>query len=202
MAAVPTDPSRGVYPMTGRILNVVLFNAGWFACVLGAAAGRSWIGPLVVTGAIGVHLWLCWNRRANLALIFAGAVIGFGCDCLLVLLAAHEPKRWILPQPLTTIWLVAMWANFAPLLNVSLRWLRGRLLLAAVFGAISGPIAYYSGQQLGALRLRGSMPQTLAILAAVWAGAVPLLVWLSEALERHFAAPIPSEGQSPEPDAG
>jgi len=201
MAETPTSRFTAAYPTAKKALNVTLFNVGWFACVLGAAAGRFWVGPLAVAGIFTVDLWLCRHRRAELSLIAASMLIGFACDSLLVLLGVHEPRRWLLPQPLATVWLVAMWGNFAPLLSVSLRWLRGRLPLAAALGAIGGPLAYYSGQQLGALSLGEPMIRSSAILAVAWAGAIPLLVWLSEAVERRFATVMRSPGRSQGPDA-
>ena len=196
MTEAPTSRFSAAQPTARKILNVTLFNVGWFACVLGAAADRFWVGPLAVAGIFAVDLWLCRHRRAELTLIAASMVIGFACDSLLILLGVHEPRRRLLPQPLTTVWLVAMWGNFAPLLSVSLRWLRGRLLLAAVLGAIGGPLAYYSGQQLGALSLGDPVIRSSALLAVAWAGAVPLLVWLSDALEGRLATMVRSPGRS------
>lgn len=200
MPQTPVVRGGGIAGTARKVVNVVSFNVGWFACVLGAAAEQSWIGPLAVAGVLALHLALGRPKRAELALIAASIAIGLACDSVLISLGAYEPKRWLLPAPLTTIWLVAMWANFAPLLNVSLRWLRGRVLLAAVLGAVGGPMAYVSGQQLGALRLHESLPRALAMVAAAWAGAVPLLVWVSQALERRFAAAA-SPAATPAPSA-
>ena len=68
--------------------------------------------------------------------------------------------------------------NFAATLNVSMAWLRGRYLLAAVFGAIGGPLAYYSGAKLGATEALPSLNGML-VLAVGWGVMTPLLVWLA-----------------------
>ena len=94
--------------MAGKVLNVVLFNFGWFACVLGAAVGRFWVGPLAVAGILTFDIWLCRHRRAELVLIAPGMAIGFACDSLLVWLsealegrsatATGSPGRYATPD--------------------------------------------------------------------------------------------------------
>jgi hypothetical protein len=64
---------------------------------------------------------------------------------------------------------------FATTLNVSLRWLRSRPLLAAGLGAIGGPLAYAGGAGLGALNLETS-PLSIGALGIGWALAMPLLL--------------------------
>jgi hypothetical protein len=74
--------------------------------------------------------------------------------------------------------MVGLWMNFAATLNVSMVWLRGRYLLAAVFGAIGGPLAYYGGAKLGATEALPSLNGML-VLAVGWGVMTPLLVWLA-----------------------
>jgi hypothetical protein len=72
-----------------------------------------------------------------------------------------------------------MWVNFALILNVSLRWLRGRYLLGAVLGFFGGPLAYFAGARLGAIRIPEPLALKLLVLALAWALAVPLLLRIS-----------------------
>lgn len=77
-------------------------------------------------------------------------------------------------------WILALWWAFALSIVPLLGYLHRRLLLAAVFGAIGGPLAY-----LGAARgwhvVQFAQPQwhSLLALAAGWAVAMPLLAWLA-----------------------
>ena len=75
-----------------------------------------------------------------------------------------------------------MWMLFATTLNVSMRWLRGRPVLAAVFGFLGGPASYIAGQKLGGIMLV-SQPAALSALAIGWAIIMPTLMWLSENLD-------------------
>ena len=65
---------------------------------------------------------------------------------------------------------------------MSLRWLRERYLVAALFGLIGGPMSYYAGAKLGGLTFI-NMQAALLALAVGWALITPLLVWLSERLD-------------------
>ena len=81
----------------------------------------------------------------------------------------------VLLQGLAPYWMVALWAIFATTLNVSLRWLRGRAVLAAALAAVGGPAAYYAGAQLGALKLVAP-GAALAAIGAGWAVIAPALL--------------------------
>jgi hypothetical protein len=70
-----------------------------------------------------------------------------------------------------------------------MRWLHGRYALAALLGAIGGPMAYFAGIRLGAAALLASDVVVYGVLAAVWAVAVPLLVLATERVNRRWPAP-------------
>ncbi len=80
-----------------------------------------------------------------------------------------------------------MWGLFATILNVSLRWLRGRWVMAALFGAIGGPLAYYGGHRLGALEFGNEIVALLA-LAVGWAVFTPLLMSLATRFDGYAQA--------------
>jgi hypothetical protein len=85
-----------------------------------------------------------------------------------------------------------MWGLFATILNVSLRWLRGRWLIAALAGSIGGPLAYYGGHRLGALEF-GNQSAALIALAIGWAVITPTLM----ALATRFDGYAPELQESP-----
>jgi hypothetical protein len=161
------------------VVNVVGFQIGWFACVLGAAYGKPWVGPVLVLFLLFVHLALSGEKQRELALVLSAAVIGFVFDSLLIAAGTFFPVRDFSPAPFSSLWLVAMWVNFATLPNVSLRWLKGRYFLGAALGFIGGPLAYYAGARLGAIRIPEPLALHLFILAVAWALAVPFLFWIS-----------------------
>jgi hypothetical protein len=84
-----------------------------------------------------------------------------------------------------------MWMLFATTLNLSLRWLKGRMLLAAVCGAVAGPLAYLGGEALGGVRFTDPTAG-LAALAFGWSVLLPLLMTAAERLDGFAPArPLP-----------
>lgn len=168
------------------LINVLVFEAGWFASVLGAARGLPWLGPVVVLVAVAFNLFRNPRWPAEVALNVAAGVLGFIIDTGLIAFGVFAPIRYWLWFPLSPIWMVFMWINFATLLNVSLKWLHGRYPLAAILGAMGGPAAYYGGAQLGAAQQTMDMGSLLT-LAVVWSAAVPALLFTAKVVERRVA---------------
>ena len=168
--------------MSQRTMNVLsnflLFQIGWFSCVWSAAADRPWIGVLVTVGVVIVHLFRAPMPKKELQLILLALGIGLLFDSLLVVQGWLKYSSGNVAPNLAPYWIVALWGLFATILNVSLRWMRGRWITAALFGALGGPAAYYGGLRLGALEF-GNMEAALAALAIGWAVLTPLLLALS-----------------------
>ena len=170
--------------LTRKIINVALFQAAWFAAVLGAAKGVLWLGPLAMLPTLAVHLALQEDRRGEVKLLLAAGVLGFIFDTAFVAGGVFTPLQHLLPRPFSPPWMICLWLNFAATLNVSMAWLRGRYLLAMLFGAVGGPLAYYSGARLGATE---SLPTSTGILllAIGWGIMTPLLVRLAGFFSRN-----------------
>lgn len=163
-------------------VNFFLFQAGWFACVLGAARGFPWQGALAALLIAAFIVLRSGHPRAELALAAAAAAAGFAFDSALAL-AGWVDFEGAVPAPLLApVWMVALWALFATTLNVSLRWLREWPALGVLFGAVGGPVAYYAGERLGALQFADPLLGLTAV-AVGWALATPLLVAFARRLE-------------------
>ncbi len=176
--------------MTRLVTNFALFQAGWFACVLGAAWGRPWTGAALALAAAAWHVARAARPGGELALVLIAAAFGAAFDSLLAAsgwLVYASPVPW---AGLAPVWIVALWACFATTLNVSLGWLKGRHVLAAVLGAAGGPLAYLAGEALGGVTLSARTP-SLAALAAGWAVAMPLLLLIAARLERRAGVTLP-----------
>jgi len=158
--------------------NFLASEAGWFACVLGAANGIPWFGPLVVLVLIYIHLRLVKRPGAEVRLMLAAVAMGLIADSSLVAsgLVSYPGGTWI--PGLAPYWILAMWAVFSTTLNSSLKWLQGRLRLSFVLGAVFGPLAYLAGEELGAIRLEAPI-LSIIVLAVIWAVSLPLLVILA-----------------------
>jgi hypothetical protein len=157
------------------IINVLLFQGGWFACVLGAAHGLPWTGALAAALVVGWHLARAQRPRRELALVATAAVVGALFETALVQTGWIRFEQGLPVEGMAPYWMVALWAIFATTLNVSLRALRPRLWLAALLGAVGGPAAYYAGARLGALEFT-ALGAALAVLAIGWAILTPALL--------------------------
>ncbi|MDX1763908.1 MAG: DUF2878 domain-containing protein [bacterium] len=168
----------------GVFINFAAFQAGWFACILGAAHHRPWLGPLVVTAVLALHLASSKAPAAEALLAFSAGLVGFFVDSGLIALGAYAPVRHLTPAPWSTLWLVFLWVNFATTLNVSLAWLRGRFALQLLLGALGGPVAYYAGHGLKAIEMEEPLVVSLLSVALAWSIATPLLFQLARQLAR------------------
>lgn len=165
----------------GMIVNVVAFQIGWFACVLGAAHGWPWAGVAVAAAVVALHAARATRPAAELKLVASAVLVGLLWDSSLALLGWMGFAAGTLVEGFAPPWILALWALFATTLNVSLDWLKGRPLVAVLFGAIGGPLAYWGGSRLGAIVLVEPVPALIA-LSAGWAVITPLLA----ALARHY----------------
>jgi hypothetical protein len=162
------------------VWNFLQFQLAWFACVLGASAGYASLGALAAVLLAAIHVLRQSERTRESMLVLASAGLGFLLDTFAVRM---EWVRFTGAAGVAPLWIVALWLAFATTFNHSLGWLRARLWLAAVLGAFGGPLAYYSGDKLGALELTSS-PAAYAGIAANWALAMPLLLQLAVRLRR------------------
>lgn len=163
-------------------LNVLLFQAGWFACVLGAAHGLPWIGLLAAAAIVGWHLTRAARPGRELALVALATVLGALFETMLVQTGLVRFDTGTLVEGTSPYWMVALWAMFATTLNVSLRWLRPHLGLAAVLSALGGPVAYYAGARLGAIELT-TVGAALAAIGLGWAILAPTLLGAARRLD-------------------
>jgi hypothetical protein len=161
--------------------NFIIFQLAWLSSVIGGARDMPWLGPVVVLGALAIHLGFARRRFEEILLVILCAILGASFDSALVASGWVSYKSGLISENLAPYWIVTMWMLFATTLNVSMRWMRGKPALAAAFGAAGGPVAYLSGQALGAIVLE-NQPAALAALAVGWAAMMPILMWLSE----HF----------------
>lgn len=158
------------------IQNSVLFQLGWLCCVIGGATrDYSWAGVVVVAVIVAVHLARARDSKSEILLIIATLLIGTLWDSGLMMAGVLVFSNGIVVPELAPLWLIAMWALFATTLNVSMKWMKDKYWLAAVFGALGGPLAYYAGHRLSAVDFNNTAIALLTI-GAGWAIIMPVLM--------------------------
>ena len=160
------------------VISFVALQAGWFACVLGAARGYPWLGPSVVFVGLAIHVGTqpkAWRAKEVLVLALA-AVLGFLVDSALLRAGVMTVAGAAVSPP----WLVALWPNLAAVTarGGSLGSLERRPILRVLLGVAGGPFAYGAGVRLGAIGLAESRLGALAIIGAAWSVVLPTLFCL------------------------
>ncbi len=183
--------------MSLMIQNFILFQAGWLSCVLGGASrDYTWAGVVVVSAIVVVHLLRADNIRNEITLIVITTIIGTAWDSSLMMTGLFHFSNGILITGLVPFWLIAMWALFATTLNVSMKWMKNKYMIASAFGAIGGPIAYYAGHRIGAVDFNDTFMALLAV-GAGWALIMPGLMALTTRFNGYEGVPSDQYGVKP-----
>lgn len=168
--------------MLSKVSNFIAFQLAWFACILGAGNGYPWLGVIAVTVSVLIHITLIQRRTSFAALLFSAFLIGFLFDSVMMLLGVLRfPDHAMLITPVP-LWMLMMWVNLAVTIPFSLSWMKKRYAMAAAFGLIGGPGAYYTGMKLGAVQLGSDMLRSLLLVGLEWAIAMPLLMLVAAKL--------------------
>ena len=155
-----------------QLVNYTLYQIGWFACVLGAASQRPWTGCLIGMFLIGVHVALSVERVLEVRLVVLATAVGAAVEMIQIAAGTYRFTSGTVNNALPPPWLLAMWAQFATTFRFSLRSVVTRPVLAVLFGAAGGPIAFLAGERLGAVTLLPPLAQSLLRLSISWAIAL------------------------------
>lgn len=164
--------------MRKRLANALLFQIGWFACVLG---GNSlWL--LLAGVVLAVHLLWISSWRTEGPLVVSVALIGTLIDSLLLKSGVFSFASEGLLIPL---WLMVLWAVLATTLNHCLDWTATPWWRASVLGAIGGPMSYYAGSKMAGVYLPLGFWPSMLLLGIIWAVLFPLLQKLAKIYKQH-----------------
>jgi len=160
------------------LLNYGLFQAGWFVCVLGAAAGWPQLAALAGFLLVLTHLALVPNPLREGALLMLSLLLGLVID-------AFHIRTGVLSFPIGSVhpslpppWILVLWLQFALTLHYSLDWLAGRYCLGAILGSVSGALAYWAGVRLGAAQFGDDAPfRCLMQIGVSWGIVMVILLW-------------------------
>jgi hypothetical protein len=163
-----------------NVVMVIAFQLGWFACVLCGARNWLWMALGAAAAVLACNLWFARQELLReLRLIAFVTGVGFVVESVNLVsgvftLAVPTAHPWLCP-----LWLLLLWTLFATLLRGPFRWLAGRYWLGALLGALFAAPNYFAGARLGAVTLHGNTLFCVAVLGAVWALAMPLMIWLA-----------------------
>jgi len=152
------------------LLNGLLFQLGWFACVFGGDV----IALLCTITLLFLHGIFFITVKCQWVFIAAVTLLGFLVDTGLALLHVFQFEQASLGY--IPVWLVCIWTLFATTLNHSLYWLQHKLCLAALLGAISAPLSYLAGSKITLVVLLDPLYLSLLPISICWALMFPVLL--------------------------
>ena len=167
--------------MTGMLKNLLLFKAGWLACVVLAARDMPELASLAVAAVVAIHLAGVAVPVKEALLLVAAAVIGLAWESMLVWSGLLVYSQSSASGALAPHWIVAMWVLFATTVNHGLGWIKRNWMVTAAAGLLGGPLAFYAGAGMGAVSFSNTA-LALAVIGLGWALLLPLLVLIADTI--------------------
>lgn len=146
-----------------NLLNFILFQVVWFVCVIYQNPGLYLAIPcilvLLLTSSLA-HRSLLSDIKlvallSLLALLVDGTLISSG---IFILNSPENPAYWLL----------VIWIGFSLTLNHSLKPIVKQPVLAAISGAIFGPLAYHAGMLMGGIQFGLPAYYIYPLLSIIW----------------------------------
>ena len=165
------------------LVNAIAFQLAWFAALYGVLFDQAKLGAIPALLATVLHLFH-FRRTLREEAMLMGVVLLIGLAVewsylmLGIIIYAGAP---ILPGG-PPLWIMTMWLAFGTLPHGCLAWLDHRPILQAILGGISAPFSYLAGARLGAASLTEPNFQSLLLIGAGWALALPLMFLFADRL--------------------
>lgn len=194
-AATPSTSRRTRPGLSSSVTNVVLYQVGWFGCVLAAAAGRPVLSAMAALVPAALHLVLARQRQIEAVLLIGAGLLGLVVDTVTVRTGILGFDTRLGPEGIAPLWIVALWAQFGMTLRYCFGWLSGRYALASALGFVGGPLSFLAGARLGAVEISQPTLESLFFLGLMWAVALPVLTAAADLLDGRFEGGAASRGR-------
>lgn len=152
------------------LANFVLFQAGWFACVLSSARGTLILPAAVVLISLTFNLIFHKPRKPEIKFLVSALALGtlFEFSIAQFHVLEYQPSEFFPP-----VWILSLWFLFATTFSFSMHWIVSRPLAGFALGALLGPLSCWSAETLGALTLTEEFwPRGYGILGIHWGAAI------------------------------
>lgn len=162
------------------LVQYIGFKVSWLVTAWGAVEGPpySYYGAFAFILFIVLHL-LYSGKRWEIPFTLSVAVFGSLFDTVYNVTGfiSYNGTYPVLDF-LAPVWISTIWAGLAVTLDYSLKVLIGRPVWTFLTGAVFGPIAYWSGESMGAIHFNLPFWPTMLILAVPWGFALMGCYWL------------------------
>lgn len=149
---------------------------GWFGCVY--FGKMNWgLASLVIPLIAWVLLNFSFNLNRQVVFrLLVLMLVGLAFDstsAYFSLIQINPPTEtgWL------PLWLISLWLLFGPTLLLLQSLLQSKYILAALLGAVFGPLSYRAGAQFETLFMNGTI--AILVYASFWASYFPIAIfWL------------------------
>lgn len=160
------------------------YEAVWFSAVIGASHGLAWPGVLAAALFAGWRITVSEQRQIELRLIAAGLLLGATLESAWVY---GGLIRYAADWPMVQVpaWILALWIAFGLTIVPLFGYLHERPWLAALLGAIGGPLSYFAAARGWHVAFFEAPDWQIVIAMAFgWGIALPALTQLARHLLR------------------
>ncbi len=161
--------------------NLVLFKAGWVACVLLAARGMPELATIAVALVVTTHLGGVAVPVKEALFLACAALLGLAWESLVQASGLLHYPTSTTASILAPHWIVAMWVLFATTVNHGFSWIKRNWMLSALMGLIGGPMAFLAGAGMGAVTFNNTV-LAVAVIGVGWMVLLPLLVLIADSI--------------------
>ncbi len=160
------------------VISTVAFIITSIACYQGAMRGMPWLGMVMFAIELAILMPFIIGKQQRLLLALAIGAIGLVLDTILIVAGVYfveDTARWILPAPICSEWVLALWLNFGLVMPNYLTIMKGRHILAAVLGFLYAFMVYGGAAKNGIIALPKYGMTGVIIIAITWAVLMPLM---------------------------
>lgn len=170
------------------IVKLLIFQIAWWSTMLLASNNLAVWAAIPCLLAFALHSF--WEKELSKSLsLLLVALVGYSVDQLLtrVNILEFSTTQW------APFWILAQWIAFTTILEPFLKSIHRSTFVAALTGAISGPLAYTTGDALGIVAITSWSGHL--VLALAWAVVMCFAVQMTAA---HVQELEPTVALSPE----
>jgi hypothetical protein len=146
-----------------NIINFVLFQMLWVACVLGAANQLIWPSIVLVIAMLVIFSLPSFKVKNDTFLVFTCLILGFILDSTLAYFNFIDYEFDYGFSRIAPLWILFLWVGFALTLNHSMAWIFNNAKLGYLLMALGPPLSYISAGKLGAVSINNMLLTSLLV---------------------------------------
>jgi hypothetical protein len=150
-----------------NIINFVLFQMLWVACVLGAANRIIWPAIAILFAMLLIYSVPTLRVKNDFLFILICLLLGFILDSLLAFFNFIDYSFDYGFSHIAPLWILFLWVGFALTLNHSMAWLFKNIKTGYLLMALGPPLSYISADRLGAVII-SNMVLTSLLVSVSW----------------------------------